>query len=67
MCRNISGNTAETDKNTLSKFHRNLSPFTVDFVIVCRNRIIWIQIIADRTFLLLRCCIIHVKLCVLVT
>ena len=79
FCRNISveheydrcvkmensGNTAENNKNTLSKFHRDLSPFAEEFVKVCRYKTFWIRISARRTFLLFRCYSIHVKLCVL--
>ena len=65
MCKNLSGNTAENDKNTLSKFHRDLSPFAEEFVKVCRYKTFWIRISARRTFLLFRCYSIHVKLCVL--
>ena len=64
MCTNLSGNTAENDRNTLSKFHRDLSPLVVEFVKVCRYKTFWTRMFARRTFLLFRCYRIHVKLCV---
>ena len=38
--------------------------FAVEFVAI---KTVWIRVFARRTFLLFRCCSIHVKLCVLVT
>ena len=67
MCNfSTSGNTAENETNTLSKFHRDNIALCVEFVKVCRYKTFWIRIFARRTFLLFRCYSIHVKLCVLV-
>ena len=41
--------------------------FAVEFIKICRYKTFWIRIFAPRTFLLFRCCCIHVKMCVLVT
>ena len=40
--------------------------FAVEFIKICRYKTFWMSIIAPRTFLLFRCCSIHVKMCVLV-
>ena len=40
--------------------------FAVEFIKICRYKTFWMRIFAPRTFLLFRCCSIHVKMCVLV-
>ena len=40
--------------------------FAVEFIIICRYKTFLIRIFVRGTFLLFRCCSIHVKLCVLV-
>ena len=66
MCRILSGNTVENDRNTLSKFHRDLSLLRRGIVKVCRYKTFLMRIFARRTFLLFRCYSIHVELCILV-
>ena len=64
MCRNLSGNTAENDGNTLWKLHR---AWRKPRHRISRYKAFWMRIFERTTFLLLRCCSIHVKLCVLET
>ena len=41
--------------------------FAVEFVKICRYKTFRMRIVKRTTFLLFRCCSIHVKLCVLAT
>ena len=41
--------------------------FAVEFFKICRYKTFWMRIFKRTTFLLFRCCTIHVKLCVLAT
>ena len=71
MRRNLSGNRAENDGNTHSQnfaaIHHILRKLRSG---ICQNlssKTFWMRIFARRTFLLCRCCSIHVKMCVLLT
>ena len=56
MCRNLSGNTAENDGNTLWELNRAWRKPRDG---ICRYKTFWMRIFGRTPFLLLRCCSIH--------